>query len=154
MENNFKKIALFRSFYGIEGFEIPNLFKDKIKEKNEIPINIQLANLIEDLPINTDIQPFYDSSAPNTEELERCITKDGYCKYKNDEAITVFVFITSRKKYKDKERFRSFKILSVDINRPWIIDDSSHYQDIMYLDLGNYKCVNQNYNFYQESEED
>lgn len=58
--NNFKKIALFRSFYGIEGFEIPNLFKDKIKEKNEIPINIQLANLIEDLPINTDIQPFYE----------------------------------------------------------------------------------------------
>ena len=154
MEKNFKKIALFRSFYGIEGFEIPNIFKNKIKKENEIPINIQLANLIEDLPINTDTQPFYDSSAPNVEELEKCIAKDGYCKYENDSGIPVFVFITSRKKYKDKERFRSFKILTVDVNRPWIIDDSSHYQDIMYLDLGNYKCVNQNYNFYQESEED
>ncbi len=153
MKNNFKKIALFRSFYGIEGFEIPTLFKDRIKEENEIPINIQLANLIEDLPINTDTQPFYDSSSPNVEVLEKCIAKDGYCKYENG-GIPVFVFITSRKKYKDKERFRSFKILSVDINRPWIIDDSSHYQDILYLDLGNYKCINQNYNFYRESEED
>ena len=29
MEKNFKKIALFRSFYGIEGFEIPNILKIK-----------------------------------------------------------------------------------------------------------------------------
>ena len=38
MKNNFKKIALFRSFYGIEGFEIPTLFKDRIKKENSIEI--------------------------------------------------------------------------------------------------------------------